>query len=94
MRIDTFLTRIRLARTRGRVQHVIDEGLIRLNRRRVEKHGVDVRPGDTITLPMHGTVRVIRVVQLPTRRGPPAEARACYEELSQTANDSHQADQR
>ena len=94
MRIDTFLTRIRLARTRGRVQHIVDEGLIRMDGRRVEKPSVDVREGSVLTLPMHGQIRVIRVLALPTRRGPPAEARACYEELGQTANDSHQADGR
>jgi len=47
----------------------------------VEKATHDVRIGSTIAVPLHGRVRVIRVLELPARRGPAAEARACYEEL-------------
>jgi ribosome-associated heat shock protein Hsp15 len=40
-----------------------------------------VRVGSTIALPLHDTERVLRVLSLPARRGPAAEARTCYEEL-------------
>ncbi|MAS85119.1 MAG: RNA-binding protein, partial [Erythrobacteraceae bacterium] len=36
---------------------------------------------DVIALPLNDAVRIVRVLALPGRRGPPAEARACYEEL-------------
>jgi len=32
-------------------------------------------------LPLHGVVRIIRVLSLPTRRGPAAEAKQHYEEI-------------
>jgi ribosome-associated heat shock protein Hsp15 len=32
-------------------------------------------------LPLHGQVRVFRVLRLPERRGPASEARLCYQEL-------------
>lgn len=94
MRIDTYLYRIRLARTRGRVQRLLDDGLIRVDGRRITKHSAEVHEGSTLTLPMHGEIRVIRIAVLPPRRGPAAEARTCYEELGKTANDSQQANQR
>jgi len=50
--------------------------------KRVEKASEEVRIGSTIALPLRDQVRVLRVVALPTRRGPAHEARACYEELS------------
>jgi ribosome-associated heat shock protein Hsp15 len=81
VRIDRFLFFIRLTKSRTLAQAVIDEGHIRIDGRRVEKPTQDVRVGSTIALPLHGEVRVLRVLELPARRGPAAEARACYEEL-------------
>ncbi|MBB3764704.1 S4 domain-containing protein [Sphingomicrobium lutaoense] len=91
MRLDTFLYRVRYARTRGRVQHLLAEGKVRIDGRRAEKPGLAVREGMVLTLPFHGSVRVLRILSLPERRGPASEARGCYEELGKDANDSHQA---
>lgn len=81
MRIDRFLHCIRLVKSRTLAQSVIDEGYVRVDGKRVEKASEDVRVGSTVALPLHGKVRVLKVLSLPERRGPPAEARACYEEL-------------
>ena len=81
MRIDRYLHCIRLVKSRTLAQAVIETGYVRLDGRRVEKASEEVRVGSTIALPLHGKVRVLRVVALPQRRGPAPEARACYEEL-------------
>ena len=81
MRIDRYLHCIRLVKSRTLAQAVIEIGYVRLDGRRVEKASEKVRVGSTIALPLHGKVRVLRVVALPQRRGPAPEARACYEEL-------------
>jgi ribosome-associated heat shock protein Hsp15 len=81
MRIDRFLFFIRLVKSRTLAQHVIDEGHVRIDGRRVEKSSDEVRPGSVVALPLHGHVRILRVLALPSRRGPAAEARACYEEV-------------
>lgn len=91
MRIDTFLYRIRLARSRARVQAMVAEGMVRVDGRRVVRPHIKVGEGMVLTLPFHGSVRVLRILSLPPRRGPADEARGCYEDLVQTANDSHQA---
>ena len=54
---------------------------MRMNSKRVEKSSEEVRIGSVIAFPFHGRVRVLKVLALPQRRGPAAEARACYEEL-------------
>ena len=82
MRIDRFLFFIRVVRSRTIAQHVIEEGYVRIDGKRVEKPSEDVRPGSIVALPLHGHVRVLRILELPSRRGPAAEARACYEELA------------
>lgn len=83
MRIDRFLFFIRLVKSRTIAQHVIDEGHVRIDGKRVEKSSDEVRAGNVVALPLHGEVRIVRVLSLPTRRGPASEVRACYEELTQ-----------
>jgi ribosome-associated heat shock protein Hsp15 len=81
VRVDRFLFFVRLTKSRTLAQEVIAAGHVRLNRKRVEKPTEDVREGSVLALPLHGRVRVLRVLSLPGRRGPAAEARVCYEEL-------------
>jgi len=40
-----------------------------------------VRVGSVIALPLNDHVRILRVLALPSRRGPAPEARLCYEEV-------------
>ena len=81
MRIDRFLFFIRLVKSRTLAQGIVEEGHVRIDGKRIEKCSEEVRAGSVIALPLHDRVRVLRVLNLPTRRGPAAEARACYEEL-------------
>jgi ribosome-associated heat shock protein Hsp15 len=81
VRIDRYLFFIRLAKSRTLAQAIIDEGHVRIDGRRVGKASDEVRVGSVVALPLHGQVRVLKVLCLPERRGPAAEARLCYEEL-------------
>jgi ribosome-associated heat shock protein Hsp15 len=85
VRIDRFLFFIRLVKSRTLAQHLLETGHVRIDGKRVEKSSEEVRVGSVIALSLRGTVRVLRVLALPTRRGPAAEARACYEELGPQA---------
>jgi ribosome-associated heat shock protein Hsp15 len=81
VRIDRFLFFIRLVKSRTLAQHVVETGHVRIDGKRVEKPSEDVRAGSIIALPLRDQVRILRVLDLPTRRGPAAEARACYQEV-------------
>jgi len=81
LRIDRFLFFIRLQKSRTLAQGLVETGYVRIDGRRVEKPSEPVRVGSVVAFPLHGRVRVLRVLALPERRGPAAEARACYEEL-------------
>lgn len=78
-RIDRFLWYARFAGDRTAAQALAERAVIRLNGRRVERAHALVRPGDVLTLPRGASVLVIRIAQLPVRRGPAAEARLLYE---------------
>ena len=81
MRIDRYLHCIRLVKSRSLAQRLVDSGHLRIDGKRVAKPSEPVRVGSTIAFPLKDRVRVVRVLALPGRRGPPAEARGCYEEL-------------
>ena len=81
MRIDRYLHCIRLVKSRTLAQAIIETGHVRIDGKRIEKPSEPVKIGSTIALPLHDRVRVLRVLSLPERRGPAAEARTAYEEL-------------
>jgi len=78
VRLDKLLFNLRLAKSRAMAQRWIVEGHMRLNGQRVSGQDQPVTAGDVLTLPVRSGVLVLEIAALPTRRGPPAEARACY----------------
>jgi ribosome-associated heat shock protein Hsp15 len=85
LRLDKFLWFARIVKTRALAQAMAEEGRLRLNGRVVDKAHAVVRVGDVLGFARHGEVRVLRIEALPLRRGPPAEARALYSELTSEA---------
>jgi len=81
-RLDLWLWCARLAKTRAECSRLVAAGAIRLNRQPTDKAHARLRVGDVLTVAVHGRVRVWRVLLLAARRGPPAEARLLYEDLS------------
>jgi ribosome-associated heat shock protein Hsp15 len=81
VRIDKLLWQLRLAKTRALAHSLVVAGHVRRNGVRVLRASQDVAKGDTLTVPLPGGVRVIELIALPVRRGPAAEAQACYRAL-------------
>ena len=65
-------------RARSDSAELVAEGSIRINRQPTVKPHAKLRIGDVLTIPVHGSVRVLRVANLAVRRGPAAEARLLY----------------
>ena len=93
MRLDRYLFFIRLVKSRTLAQRLIEAGNVRIDGRRAHKASEEVRVGSVIALPLHGRVRVLRVLALPVRRGPASEARTCYEELGETIDSANVSQQ-
>ena len=85
LRLDKFLWFARIVKTRALAQALAGQGRLRLNGRVIDRAHAPVRAGDVLSFAQRGEVRVLRVEALPARRGPPAEARACYCELTSEA---------
>lgn len=84
MRIDKLLHALRLSKTRGAAQALVGSGILRLNGERVIRAHRQVSIGDVLTLPTDDGVRIVEILCLPKRRGPPGEARACYRDLDES----------
>lgn len=86
MRVDRFLWFARLAKTRSAAQTIAEKGTLRIDGRRIERSAAPVRVGSVLAFPLYGKIRIVRVEQLPARRGPPAEGQACYQDLATDAS--------
>jgi len=81
-RVDVWLWRARVFKTRSLAAHFVDAGRLRRTRsgveQRLDKASRSVRPGDVLVFALGGRVWTMRVTALGVRRGPPQEARALY----------------
>ncbi len=83
LRLDKFLWFARVVKTRALAQQLAEEGRLRIDGRVVDRAHAPVRVGDVLSFALRGSVRVLKVEALPARRGPPAEARLLYTEVSE-----------
>ena len=85
-RLDVWLHRARLMRTRALAAAFVEAGRVRVTRagvqQRVDRPGRTVRVGDELLFAIGGRVTAVRIAGLGVRRGPPEEARALYAALS------------
>ncbi len=82
-RLDKWLWCARFLKVRAACTRWVAEGGVRINRQPTDKPHARLRPGDVLTLPVPQGVRVVRVLALAARRGPPAEAQLLYEEIAE-----------
>jgi ribosome-associated heat shock protein Hsp15 len=81
LRLDKWLWQARFFKTRALAAQLVGKGRLRINQTIVTKAHHRVRPGDVLTFPQGQIVRVVRVVDLGSRRGPTDEAQALYEDI-------------
>jgi len=81
-RVDKYLWYTRFFKSRTLAASVVTAGRVRINGARCEKASATVKVGDVLTFPAGPLVRVIKVVNGGTRRGPASEAQTLYEDLT------------
>jgi ribosome-associated heat shock protein Hsp15 len=81
-RIDKWLWFARVTRTRTGAQKLVVAGRVRVNRERTGSANRLIKPGDVLTIGLDSGVRVLRVIAPGERRGPAADARGLYDDLS------------
>jgi len=81
LRLDKWFWYARFFKSRTLATKFCEAGRVRVNGELVKKAHYKLSPGDVLTFPKGDHVRVIRVVELGTRRGPAVEAQGLYEDL-------------
>ncbi|MFL2829287.1 MAG: S4 domain-containing protein [Alphaproteobacteria bacterium] len=67
-RIDNWLYRVRLAKTRSISQRIIKEGNIRINKYKIYKPSIKIKSGDIITINLNKQTLVVLVNGFTKRR--------------------------
>jgi ribosome-associated heat shock protein Hsp15 len=81
-RLDRWLWCARFFKSRALAAKACHEGRIRVSGHDAVKAHYALRIGDVLTFPLGPNIRVVRVLALAMRRGPPAEARGLYADLA------------
>ncbi len=84
-RLDRWLWFARFFKSRTLAASIVSAGKVRVNAERVSKPSHAVKNGDVLTFPAAKQIRVIKIVDLGTRRGPAPEAQALYEDQAPPA---------
>ena len=82
IRLDKWLWHARFVRTRSLAARLCAEGRVRIDGAVTDKPAEPLKPGQVHTFALGRHVRVIEVVAIGSRRGPPAEARTLYRDLA------------
>jgi ribosomal 50S subunit-recycling heat shock protein len=87
IRLDVFLWRTRFFKARTSATEAIEAKGARIERgghvRRIDKPAVLVEAGDIVSFAAPSGPQLVRILSLPARRGPPAEAALCYEAVGE-----------
>ncbi len=81
LRADKWLWYARFFKTRSLAAKLCNAGELHVSGEAVSKAHRKVKPGDVLTFPQGRHVRVVKVLELGTRRGPAPEAGLLYEDL-------------
>ena len=82
IRVDRWLWFARFFKSRSLAAKLVQGRKVRLNSVLIAKPSVSIKSGDVLTFPQGKEIRVIKVLEIGTRRGPAPEAQALYEDLS------------
>ena len=81
-RLDQWLFHARFFKTRTLASTLCRKGKIRVDSVITRKAAASITPGQVLTFPKAGQIKIIKILSLSKRRGPATEARALYEDLT------------
>lgn len=81
-RLDKWLWFARIVKSRTLAQKLIESGKVRVDGTRVTSSSSRVAAGMVLTLTVHDRLRVLKILDTGTRRGPASEAATLFEDMS------------
>lgn len=81
-RLDKWLWYARILKSRTLAQKLVTSGVVRVDGNRVSKPDYKVGTDMVLTLNVHDRLRILKILDPGSRRGPATEAATLYEDLS------------
>lgn len=81
-RLDKWLWYARIVKSRTLAQKLIESGAVRVDGVKTSSPSRQIGAGAVLTFTLHERLRVLKVNDPGTRRGPAAEAQTLYEDMS------------
>lgn len=82
LRVDRWLWFARFFKSRSLATKVCAERRVRVNGTVIAKSNYQVKTDDVLTFPQGREIRIVKVLELGSRRGPAAEAQTLFEDLT------------
>ncbi|MEH6402202.1 MAG: RNA-binding S4 domain-containing protein [Sneathiella sp.] len=82
IRVDRWLWFSRFFKSRSLAAKLVQSRKVRINSVIIAKPSVNIRAGDVLTFPQADAIRVVKILNIGSRRGPAVEAQMLYEDLS------------
>ena len=82
IRLDLYLFYIRFFKSRSLATKFINTSRIRVSGQATQKPHKLVSINDVLTLPINDTIKILKIIDIPDRRGPFLESMCCYEDLT------------
>ena len=82
LRVDKWLWYARIFKTRTLAASSVKSGKVRVNQEKISSPSRGLAAGDVLTVTLARQIKILKVVELGTRRGPASEAQALYEDMS------------
>ena len=92
IRLDLYLFYIRMFKSRNLATNFIISNRLRISGQVTQKPHKLISTGDVLSLPIQDNVKILKVVDIPNRRGPFSEALNYYEDLTPVKNKKNEED--
>ncbi len=80
-RIDNWLFRTRILRSRAKAQKIISEGLVKVNKIKIEKSSIKIKVGDIVTLTEVNKIIIFSVENFANKRLSAKEVTRLYKKM-------------
>ena len=84
-RLDKWLWFSRLVKTRTLAAHLVEQGYVRVDGKRVEQPAKLVGEGNVLTIALERRVLVLEIIGCAERRGPYSEASQLYRSIEESS---------
>ena len=93
LRLDTYLYYIRIFKSRSIATKFVLTNRLRISGQVTQKPHKMISIGDVLTMTINDNIKILKVLDIPNRRGPYSEALNFYEDITPIENFQREVDQ-